>query len=253
MKVIIIEDEPLAASRLEKMIKKIDATISVIAKLVSVKETVAWIKNNQQPDLIFMDIKLEDGNCFNIFEKTKVTSPIIFTTAYENYMINAFKVNSIDYLLKPINSQDLSQSINKYKELQAQYNSQAIDLDKLMEIFKPKDTSFKNHFIVTVGLNVITINVSEIAYFYHDDGITFMITENDVHYTIDYTLDKLIEVIDTSLFFRVNRQYVAKRSSIVNIEMYSKRKYKLTLEPSIDQELFVSSYRSEAFKNWLES
>ena len=120
MNVIIIEDEPLAASRLEKMIKKYDAEISVIAKLVSVNEAVMWISNNLQPDLIFMDIKLEDGNSFAIFEKIKIKSPVIFTTAYENYMINAFKVNSIDYLLKPINLEDLSRSINKYKDLQNQ-------------------------------------------------------------------------------------------------------------------------------------
>ena len=253
MNVIIIEDEPLAASRLEKMIKKYDAEISVIAKLVSVNETVMWIGNNRQPDLIFMDIKLEDGNSFDIFEKIKIKSPVIFTTAYENYMINAFKVNSIDYLLKPINFDDLARSINKYKELQNQYNNQSLDLKKLIDIFKPKDNVYKNHFVITLGQKVKIIELNEIAYFYYDEKITFIITNNNQRYPIDFSLDKLMEILNPLMFFRISRQYIIKRSSIDNIEILSKRKYKLTLIPSTDKEVIISSYRSEAFKNWLDS
>ena len=253
MNVIIIEDEPLAASRLEKMIKKYDAEISVIAKLVSVNEAVMWISNNLQPDLIFMDIKLEDGNSFAIFEKIKIKSPVIFTTAYENYMINAFKVNSIDYLLKPINLEDLSRSINKYKDLQNQYNNQSVDLKKLIEIFKLKDNAYKNHFVITLGQKVKIVETTEIAYFYYDERITFIITNDDKRYPVDFSLDKLMEMLNTSMFFRLNRQYIIKRSSIDNIELLQKRKYRLTLKPKTDKEIIVSSYRSEAFKNWLNS
>ncbi|NTW32457.1 MAG: response regulator transcription factor [Bacteroidetes bacterium] len=253
MNVLIIEDESLAANRLEKLIKKYDNKISVLAKLVSVKETLKWFENNSAPDLIFMDIKLEDGSCFKIFESIKIKAPVIFTTAFQDYMINAFKVNSIDYLLKPINFEELSQSISKFKELQIHYNSQVGELKKLMEILRPSEVAYKNHFLLTIGHKVKTFGIEEIAYFYFDEKTTFIVSEDNQRYPIDYSLDRLTECLNPSLFFRINRQFIIKMSSIENISIHPKSRFLLTLKPKIDKDVIVSGYRYAAFKNWLDS
>lgn len=253
IKAIIIEDESLAAKRLEALIKKCDKDIEIITQLSSVKSAVKWLSHNPQPDLIFMDIHLEDGLSFSIFEQTNITAPVIFTTAFDEYTIKAFKVNSIDYLLKPINSDDLSQSLEKYKKLKAQFSTGGIDIKSIIENFIPKEGPYKNRFLVSEGSNFLTLEINDVAYFFAEDKFAFLVSKAGKHYVIDLTLDKLTGVLNPKLFYRINRQFIISTSCIENMTKYSANKLKLTLKPETDKEVFVSQDKYTDFKKWLDS
>lgn len=252
MKVVIIEDETLSANHLEKMILKYDKDIVIQAKLESVSESIKWFEENQEPDLLFLDIHLEDGLSFAIFEKIKIKSPIIFTTAFDEYAIKAFKMKSIDYLLKPINQDDLFKSLDKFKE----YNfdkKESIDIVSLYEIINKKEPTFKERFSVNIGTKIKTINIEEIAYFYSEESTTFMVTNDKCEYPIDYSLDQLNEQLNPKYFFRVNRQFLLKLKAIKNIHVFPKSRLKLELNPPTEKEIFVSIDKVTKFKNWLDS
>lgn len=252
MNIIIIEDEELAAKRLESMIKSYDEKINVVAKLESVEDAVNWFNENPQPDLVFLDIHLEDDLSFSIFEKLKVTSPIIFTTAYDEYAIKAFKLKSIDYLLKPINQEELYSAINKYKQWNTNDNAK-IDLSSLYEMIVKKEPEYKTRFSVTVGQKIKTVGIDEVAYFYSEDSITFLTTHDNHNYTIDYSLDQLVEMVNPIDFFRINRQFLVKLKAINQIHVFPKSKLKLELTPATDKEIFVSVEKVTKFKNWLNT
>ena len=249
---IIIEDESLAAKRLEGLILKCKKDIHIIAQLPSIKSAVKWFAQNPQPDLIFMDIHLEDGLSFSIFEQTAVTAPVIFTTAFDEYTIKAFKVNSIDYLLKPINFDDLSQSLDKYFRLRSQFSTGAIDIKSIIETFVSKDEHYRSRFLVSEGSNYVTIEIADVAYFFAEDKFAFLVTKSGKHYIIDLTLDKLTGVLNPKLFYRINRQFIISTNCIENMTKYSANKLKLNLNPAFDKEVFVSQDKYTDFKRWLD-
>jgi DNA-binding LytR/AlgR family response regulator len=250
---IIIEDETLAAKRLEALILKCKKDIDIIAKLPSIKTAVKWFSQNPQPDLIFMDIHLEDGLSFSIFEQTEVNVPVIFTTAFDEYTIKAFKVNSIDYLLKPINYEDLNQSLDKYFQLKSQYYTSGIDLKSLIESIVSKEDQYRTRFLVSKGRNYVTIDITEVSYFFAEDKFAFLVTRDGSQFIVDLTLDKLSGVLNPKLFYRINRQFIVSASCIENMTKYSANSLKLTLRPLPVKDVFVSKDKYTDFKNWLDN
>lgn len=248
-KILIIEDEEFAARRLENMIRDIDPEIVVVAKLESVSESVEWLRTHTQPDLIFLDIQLEDDLSFSIFEQVQVRSKIIFTTAYDEYAIKAFKLNSIDYLLKPINQDELSRAIAKFRSWKTEMTP-VVDAVMLRNLLHPHQT-FRERFMVVVGEKLISIPVSDIAYFFSTAGITFVVMHTKNQYSLDFSLDNLRDMLNPNDFFRVNRQYLIGLKSIEKVVVYPKSRLKLLLNPPTDTDLFVSIDKAPEFKQWL--
>lgn len=250
MNTIIIEDEKLAAERLEELIKDVDSSIEISAKITSVEQSIKYLKQNK-PDLIFLDIQLEDGLSFSIFEKVEVEIPIIFTTAYDQYAIKAFKLNSIDYLLKPIKKDELLEALSKYKNIKSSY---LMDFEEIIKGIKNKEVSYKKRFLIQYGQKIKKIEIDEAAYFYSLEKNVFITTTAGNTYPIDFTLDKLQEVIDPEKFFRVNRKMIVSFNSIKNMVPYSRSRIKIELNPPEpkDVEALVSVERSAAFKEWMD-
>ena len=251
IKVLLIEDEEPAAKRLQKMILEIEPEAIVLENIVSVSSGINWLQKNDIPDLIFSDIQLSDGLSFEIFKRVEVNCPIIFTTAYDQYAIEAFKVNSIDYLLKPIKKDDLQVSINKYKKLSHGGKTNSVDIKKLMEAFTTGNENYKTRFIVRYGEHIKTIKIEEVAYFYTEDKINFLSTTEGRRYTIDFNLDSLESMLDPKVFFRINRQYIISINSIKEMFAYSKSRVLVKLVPASKHETIVSTERSGDFKLWL--
>lgn len=248
MKVVIIEDEKLVAERLEKLLYEIDPSISVMAKISTVRDSVTWLGNND-PDLIFLDVHLSDGLSLKIFKQIELKTPIIFTTAYDQYAVEAFKVNSVDYLLKPIDIDELAQSISKFKNSVVN-GVHANDFKTLLKIID-KENKYKKRFTINVGRKIKIINTSDIAYFYVMEKSNFLCTYNSENIDVDYSLDKLELILDPDVFFRINRKYLININSIKNIYTLSKSKMKVELNPSINEDIIISFKRSGAFKKWL--
>lgn len=249
MNTIIIEDESLTAQRLEGMLKKYDSRIKVLATLPSVAESVQWLRKHDAPDLVFMDIHLEDDLCFRIFELAPLTSPVIFTTAYDEYMIKAFKVNSIDYLLKPVNLVELMAALDKFKALKEQFARP--DFNTLLQSFGQQAPEYKTRFMITLGNKIRSIETSEIAYFYSDEKITFLVSRDGQHLPVDFSLDKLSSLLDPKQFFRISRQYLVAFPAIQAVLTHFKGKLKLELAPKARHDVFVSGDRMADFKDWL--
>jgi len=249
MKVVIIEDEELAARRLESMIKECAPDTEIIAKLESVEDAIEWFRSHASPDLIFLDIHLEDDLSFTIFEKVKVTSPIIFTTAYDEYAIRAFKMKSIDYLLKPIVKEELANSLEKYREFTSARTQP--DMEAIFRMITSGVPAYKERFSITVGQKIKSYATAEISWFYSEEGITFMVINDNHQYPIDFSLDDLSTQLNPKEFFRINRQFLVKLESIKNVHIYPKSRLKLELIPHADKEVFVSRDKVTRFKEWL--
>jgi len=251
MKAIIIEDEQFAAQRLENLIKNYDPAIEIIAKLESVSESIVWFRENQAPDLIFLDIHLEDGNSFTIFDELNLKVPIIFTTAFDEYAIKAFKLKSIDYLLKPINQEDLNKAIQKYAEW-GDGSRKMVDAKELMELMMEGNKQFRERFSVISGTKLKTIEVKDIAYFFSTAGITFVVMNDKHQYSLDLSLDNLLNELDSKQFYRINRQYLISLGSIGNVHVFPKSRLKIELKPPTQEEIFVSIDKVADFKKWLD-
>lgn len=253
MKVLVIEDEALAAEKLVSTLKSVEKDCIVLDVINSVDDSVKWLNTNTSPDLILSDIHLADGICFNIFSQSKVSCPIIFTTAYEKYAIQAFEVNSIDYLLKPIQAEHLSRALEKFKSMQ---KSHIEDRSALYEEFKAllseATREYKSRFLCKIGNKIKSIPVSRIQYFYSKDKMTFIIDEDNNRSPVNNTLDEIDQLVDPKLFFRVNRQFVTHYRAISEIHPYFKGRLKLKLDPDIDEDIIVSAERSPVFKSWLD-
>ncbi len=251
MNVLIIEDESLAADKLERMLKEIDQSANILAKLGSIKDSVNWLFQNTA-DLIFLDIQLSDGISFSIFDQITINTPVIFTTAFDQYAIKAFQVNSISYLLKPIRKADLADSLKKYQTLKSAFS---IDFDMLLANIQGRDPDYKKRFLIQIGEKIKKIEASEIAYFYVLDKGVYLRTFQGNSYAVEYTLDKLETILNPSSFFRINRKYLVNMDSIANMVAYSRGRVKLELKPNADDELdtVVSIDRSADFKKWLNS
>jgi len=253
MNIIIIEDEELAAIRLESMIMKVDPTIEVLAKLESVEESVEWLKDNDDPDLIFLDIHLEDGLSFSIFDQVQVKSPIIFTTAFDEYAIKAFRLKSVDYLLKPVTLEELERSLQKYRQWVKVEEPNPVDMQALYQIIRQREPEYRSRFSIVAGQKIKTISIDEVAYFHAEEGIVCMVTDKKAKYPLDFSLDQLSEQLDPKHFFRINRQFIVKLSAIENIHIYPKSKLQVELQPSPNNEVFVSLDKVTRFKEWLNA
>ncbi len=251
MKVVIIEDESLTSEGLKKMIVSHDNGIEVVAQLESVEESVEWFKNNPHPELTFLDIHLEDDLSFAIFDKVKVGSSIIFTTAFDEYAINAFKLKSIDYLLKPIVQEELDAALNKCRDLKSEGGSNK-DLHLLYDLIVKKNEAYKERFPVRVGQKIKTFTTSEIAYFAPDSGFTSAHLYGGRSHYIDSSLDALAMEIDPARFFRINRQMTVSIDSVKEAHIYSANRLKLDLNPACGDMVLVSIDKATKFKNWLE-
>ncbi len=250
MNVVVIEDEALTAQRLIALIRKYDPAISVLAQIPSVSEAISWFRSSPAGsiDLIFMDIHLEDGDGFQIISKLNLRTPIVFTTAFDGYMIDAFKVNSIDYLLKPIGYEELAAAIDKFKSLQPK----PIDIELLIkQISQQNGPQFKDRFMVTVGTKIRSIRTDTIAYFFLEEKAVLLVVNDGTTLPIDYSLDKLMQVIDPRQFFRVNRQFIVSLNSIHIVQTNSAGKLQLDLIPKTKHEVLVSGDRVSDFKEWL--
>jgi len=249
MRVIIIEDEELAAERLEKMLIETAPETEVIAKLSSVKESVKWLTLNKA-DLIFLDIQLSDGLSFSIFEQITVKTPVIFTTAYDQYAIKAFNLNSVSYLLKPVRKNELIEALQKYKSLKSAFS---IDFENILSAVQGKQPDYRRRFLIQIGDRFRKIEAEEIAYFYAMEKCTFLKTFEGNSYPLDLSLDNLVNVIDPSQFFRINRKYVVNMRSIKNMYAWSRSRIKIILSPSVDEDsdTIVSIDRAADFRNWL--
>ncbi len=252
MKVVIIEDEAFATLRLKKMILDYDPEIKIMAELESVAESVRWFKANPEPDLIFLDIHLEDDLSFAIFDQVNISSPVIFTTAFDEYAIKAFKLKSIDYLLKPIVHEELAAALKKYEQFSGLHHS-SVDLQSLYNLLTGKEKKYKERLSISIGSKIKMVEVTDIAYVYVMEKGVYLRTFQGNTYSIDFPLDKLEEMLDPGKFFRINRKYLVNISSINDMVAYSRSRVKLELKPRADDEFetIVSIDRSAEFKKWL--
>jgi len=256
MKVLIIEDESATARRLQKLLLEIDPDAEVLAIHESIAQTVTWLSKHGEPDLMFMDINLSDGLSFGVFEEIEVNCPVIFTTAYDQYAIQAFKVNSIDYLLKPVNKENLAESLRKFNKLQHASKENTITIEKLdiaklaraLGIQKP---DYMKRLVVRYGEVIKAIEIKDVAYFYSDEKIVFMSLKEGKTYPVDFTLDHLEMRLDPELFFRINRKFLINYHAIGKMISYSKSRIKITLDPPCELEAISSTERSGDFKEWL--
>jgi DNA-binding LytR/AlgR family response regulator len=251
IKALIIEDEPLAAQRLTDIINNLRSDIEIVEIIKSVKKSKEWLAN-KSVDLIFLDIHLSDGNCFEIFEEIKVSIPIIFTTAYDKYAIRAFKLYGIDYLLKPVSEEELRFALEKFDQLN---KSQPNDYSKLIDEFRNSQKSFKQKFLVQVGNKLKSIPSESISYFFAAERNVYLVLSNGSKYIIDYTLDKIENIIDDTKFFRINRKLIISSSSINSMESYSRGRVILEINPKLPNgvEGIVSIERASEFKAWLDT
>ena len=251
MKVLIIEDEAPAARRLAQLIKECKPNVEILEHIDSVEGAVEWFNNNSVPDLAFMDIQLADGLSFEIFEAVQVKCPVIFTTAYDDYAIKAFKVNSIDYLLKPIDKNELSRAFAKYDELQDK-NAPAIDISEIVKTLN-KQQNYKNRFLVKQGQRLIPVEAEQIAYFFAEDKLVFLVTIDSHKYIVDYTLEQLEQQLDPQHFFRANRKIITSMPAVKDIHLSFNGKLKIYLKPDLKkgEDIFVSRERAPEFKTWM--
>ena len=246
MKCIIIEDEAPAAKRLKRLLADSPVDFEILATLDSIESSVAWLDKNISPDLIFMDIHLADGYSFEVFNQVEIASPVIFTTAYDEYALKAFEVNSIDYLLKPVDEKKLERSIEKLKRLKGEPGSQA-RIEELIKNFQAKKV-YKSRFLIKLPERLITVEDSQTAYFMASGKLVLLTTRDNRHFPVDQSLDEL----DPARFFRINRHFIAGFDSIKGIYPFFNGKLKVELEPRQKDNVFVSREKAGAFKRWLD-
>jgi DNA-binding LytR/AlgR family response regulator len=253
MKVLIIEDERPAASRLERMLKAYDPGIEVLAMLDSVKQSVKWLTTPEhKPELIFMDIQLADGLSFEIFEYTDIRVPVIFTTAYDEYALKAFKVNSVDYLLKPIDEEELARSFDKLDRLREGSQEKEVMLQQIQDAMAMLNTRYKSRFMIRIGEHIKTVDVGEILYFFSRNKATFCCIGDNRTYLLDHSLEQVEAMVDPQRFFRINRQYHIALDAILDIISYSNSRLRIILKSCSDNDVIVSRDRVNEFKEWLD-
>jgi two-component system, LytTR family, response regulator len=253
MNILIIEDEIFAQEELKRLLKKTKQDIRILSCIDSIEESLQWFTTNEPPDLIFMDIQLSDGLSFEIFNKVKINTPVIFTTAYDEYAIRAFKVNSIDYLLKPIDEQALQNSLEKYERFKSEFSDTSVTIDsgQISELINFRTKKYKSRFVSRIGDKLHHILLSDIAYFQADDKILFLVTIKKEKYIIDNNLDEIESMIDPEIFFRINRRYLARIEAIANVQKYFNGRLIIELKPKADDQVLVSREKAAAFKQWL--
>ena len=254
MKALLIEDEQFAADKLIQLIKQYDPDIEVLEVLDTIEDSVVWLNQEPMPDLIFMDIHLADGSSFEIFEQTKVQCPVIFTTAYDQYAIQAFHTKGIDYLLKPVKYSELKGALDKYKELfgRPRLPILAKEMNALASLIQSQQKAYKTRFLIKMGNTIKTVSITDIAYFNFEDRLTLLVTKDNHRYPIKHTLDELEEVLDPHQFTRANRQFIISIDAIQKIHPWFKGRLKLDLVPKQPIDLVVSADKTKGFKDWLD-
>lgn len=253
MRVLIIEDEPKAARRIGKLLRELRENIIILASLESIEDSLIWLSENDvsEVDLALVDIELADGNSFEIFEHVNVDFPIVFTTAYNEYVMEAFRVNTVDYLLKPIKQEELARALDKHERI---YRQNAFEGQGLTRLLKDMDShQYQRRFITRVGRKTKIIPAGEVAYFFSEDKISFVMHLDGRRYPLDLTLAEIETRVDPNLYFRANRQYIVRIDSIALIHTLSKSRLKLELKPKPSGNVIVSSEKSASFKKWIES
>ena len=250
MNILLLEDEKAAATRLISLVKEVEPTALILDVLETVRDTLKWLKNNEPPDLILSDITLADGLSLDIFSQVEINVPVIFTTAYDAYTLKAFKLNSIDYLLKPIDKDELKAAFAKYHSLHGEQdvNKKLVDLFKSMASGKP---AYKSRFLIKQGERFIIIPTDEVAYIRADDKVVFLYTQKGAKYIIEESVDELETLLNPDLFFRLNRTYMAPLTSIEKITNHFNGRLKISIANNNDDEIYVSRARASDFKKWL--
>jgi len=257
MKILIVEDEELAVKKLQKTLAAVDASAEVLGVTDSIKGTVEWLQENNAPDLILMDIELCDGQSFEIFNLAEVKSPVIFTTSYDEYALKAFKVNSVDYLLKPIQKEELQAALSKFKQVKSAYENaddkKDINLDNLVKELQLKlqPKEYRKRFLVKHAQKLVSIEVDDIAYFYSDGRLNFFKSTDNKKFVVDYTMDELEDMLDPQRYFRISRSFYVSIDSVDQIHDYFGNRLILYLKPIVDKEALVSREKVTEFKKWM--
>ncbi len=256
MKILIIEDEALAARQLQAMIEDYEEATEVLAVLDSVEAGVQWFHTHPAPDLLLADIELVDGQSFDIFSQVEVTCPVIFTTAYDEFALRAFQVNSVDYLLKPLNEEALRRSLRKFSELQRIYGkkAQTLDLKALLESLRtvaPATETYRDRFLLKQGSRLMPLAIGEIAYFFSSGRLTFVKTWDNRSLSLDYPLDELEGMLNPKLFYRANRQFIISARAVEKVHLHFNNRLKIDLKPAPDEEVFISRNKATEFRTWM--
>lgn len=249
MKIVIVEDEQLAAEKLERYLLKYNTEVTIVGKLSSNEEAIQWFQENEDYDVVFMDIQLTDGLSFEIFNEAKIIKPIIFTTAFDEYAIDAFKVNSIDYILKPITFTDVSNAMNKLKKMQHLFSNTTQITNAAKQITEKKN---KDRFLVRLGNHIHSIKTNQISLFFAEGRTVYLITSEKKKFILDYKLESLEEVLNTKEFFRVNRTFIVNINSIDDVLVYSNSRLKIITKVYSEKDIIVSREKVSTFKSWFE-
>jgi two-component system, LytTR family, response regulator LytT len=252
MKILIVEDEELAVKKLQKTLAAIDASAEVVGTADSIQSSVEWLNDNLTPDLILMDIELADGQSFEIFNLIEVKCPVIFTTSYDEYALKAFKVNSVDYLLKPVQKEELQAALEKFKKNHSPSKT-GLNMDSLVKELQQKlqPKEYRKRFLVKNGQKLVSIEVADICYFYSDGRLNFFKTNDNKKFVVDYTMDELQDMLDPQRYFRISRSFYVSIDSIDKIDDYFGNRLILQLQPAVDKEALVSREKVTDFKMWM--
>ncbi|MBI9068349.1 MAG: response regulator transcription factor [Salinivirgaceae bacterium] len=255
MKVVIIEDEPFAQNELTRLLNRVDADIEIIKYIDSVEDAIEWFSNNEHPPLVFLDIQLSDGISFEIFNSVTIHSSIIFTTAYDEYAIRAFKLNSIDYLLKPIDQEALNSSLEKFKSMKDRFQKQAtsLNIDQLHNLIQlaGAKSAYKNRLLTKIGDQIRFIKTEDVAYIYAEDNVVLLMNTMGKKSIIDQSLEQLGKVLDPDLFYRINRKYFVNKNAIEKVHKYFNSRLKLELLPKRDEDILISRVKVHEFLDWM--
>lgn len=250
MRILIIEDEKLASDQLMKYLKEISNDHEILEIIETVEDGISWLNENEEPDCILSDIKLPDGLSFEIFNKVNINCPVIFTTAYDQYAIKAFELNSLGYLLKPYDKDQLTKCLEKVKTQHHQLP--ALDLQKLASLISQENQTYKSRFLVRVGQKIKAVSVDKISYFMSHDKLTYIVTRNNEKLPIDQSLEELESLLDPNDFFRMNRKFITHFEGIKEIHPYFKGRLKVILAPPAQDDIIISAEKTPAFKAWLD-
>lgn len=249
-RILIIEDERPAAEKLERLLRSVRPDWQIIATIETVQHAIKWLSSNIAPELIMMDIQLSDGICFEIFEKVKVTTPVIFTTAYDEYAIRAFKVNSIDYLLKPIDTESLETALAKFDQIKSVSIQNQFAYETILKL---QEAKWRKRFLVKVGPAYVSVSTSDVELFYISERSTFIRTFGGKNYSIDFSLDQIQQQVDPAKFFRINRNHLVNIEAVLRLVAYSGSRLKLLLTTGFKPDnLLVSREKTSDFKRWLD-
>lgn len=251
--VLIVEDEIHAQEELCRLLSNSPFSIKILEIIDNIEDTIEWIRSNPAPQLMFFDIQLSDGLSFEILQETRISSPIIFTTAYNEYAIRAFKVNSIDYLLKPLKQNELNAALQKFASLNEQTNTDfSINIETITKLLSNKRQDYKKRFMAKLGDQIFHISIDEISYFKAEDNEVMLITNNNNRFFIDYSLDQIISLVDPELFHRINRSYITHISSIKKISKYFNSRLSVELHPVADENVIISRVKVSEFLKWID-